>query len=245
MNDAATESIVSYYVERLIVQYKRLPRARATVAAYVRQIVADLILKKIETAFDIDTATGAQLDIIAKYVGTSRNFNVSGIEGNYFGFKDYDPEGVQNPNGFRDYTDPAINAGADFLRYDSRRTSTYALTDNQLRIAIKLKITTNTSDGTLAHIVESLWSIFGKAITLTDNADMTITYTVATGSVDLPETALAILLPRPAAVGINIDFVENDTFRFTRYTAATTVLAGFRRYSGPPTGVRTITYQNP
>ncbi|MDR2674459.1 MAG: DUF2612 domain-containing protein, partial [Opitutaceae bacterium] len=65
------DEVIQYYVDLLIIQYRQKPRARATVAAFVRAAVADGLPPALADAFDIDTASGAQLDILAKYIGVS------------------------------------------------------------------------------------------------------------------------------------------------------------------------------
>lgn len=88
--------IVNYYVERLPIQFRGLPKARATIAILAKQAIGDDILNQLAAAFDLDTATGKQLDIIGKYVGVSRNIGVPNPQG-YFGLWSY--------NSTLDYTD--------------------------------------------------------------------------------------------------------------------------------------------
>lgn len=102
---ATLPEILDYYQSLMARQYAGLPRASANIRNYVAQANGENFLAQLETAFDLNTAIGAQLDIIGKYVGVSRNITVP-ITTPYFGFWDYtvvDPDD-QNPNGFYDYS---------------------------------------------------------------------------------------------------------------------------------------------
>lgn len=60
-----------YLVSLLIVQFHNKPKAKATIEALGKMFPVDLVLA-IRDAFSIDTAAGAQLDVLAKYVGATR-----------------------------------------------------------------------------------------------------------------------------------------------------------------------------
>ena len=62
-----------YLSSLLIIQYWGKSRARQTIEAIAKMFPVDLIFK-VRDAFDLDTATGKSLDILAKYVGVSRNY---------------------------------------------------------------------------------------------------------------------------------------------------------------------------
>lgn len=62
-----------YLSSLLIIQYWGKSRACQTVEAISKMFPVDLIFK-VRDAFDLDTATGKSLDILAKYVGVSRNY---------------------------------------------------------------------------------------------------------------------------------------------------------------------------
>lgn len=72
MTDA---ELKAYYADLLILQYRSKPRAYATIQASVDLFIQNQILFAIRDAFDIDTAIGAQLDILGKYAGVSRLVN--------------------------------------------------------------------------------------------------------------------------------------------------------------------------
>ena len=62
-----------YYKNLLIIQYHNKPKAQATVAQWVDCMTGDGIMPQLWDAFDVDTAIGAQLDAIGKFVGIGRN----------------------------------------------------------------------------------------------------------------------------------------------------------------------------
>lgn len=64
--------LITYYVNKLILQYAGKAKATATIHALVEKIVIYDILVAIRDGFNIDTTVGKQLDIIGKYTGISR-----------------------------------------------------------------------------------------------------------------------------------------------------------------------------
>ncbi len=73
MNNEQKQQLLDYYKNLLILQYNQQNgTARATIDALVSEVLDALIIQQIEEGFNIDTAIGAQLDIIAKYMGLQR-----------------------------------------------------------------------------------------------------------------------------------------------------------------------------
>ncbi len=68
-----TEDLITYYKNLLILQYYRLSRARATIGAFVQELIASQIINQVQDGFDLETAIGKQLNILASYVGAQRN----------------------------------------------------------------------------------------------------------------------------------------------------------------------------
>ena len=146
MNEA---ELIQYYVERLIYQYRGKPNARATIAILVKQLIADGLLRSIEDGFWLDRAVGEQLDILGKYVGLPRNIGPS-ADKDYFGFHDYVVGQPDNDNGFRDYTDPTVNATGEWYSYLTKTLLKTEVSDSVYTPMIRLKAMVNTWDGTLA-----------------------------------------------------------------------------------------------
>lgn len=198
MADLLSQS-VSYYVARLIQQYRTQPKAQATIAILVKQAIMDMVIAQIGAAYNIDTSIGVQLDVIGKYVGLSRNIGPSAAV-NYFGFRRY--AGTGNIYGFARYAG-GVNVGVIWNRYQYGGAQGSALNDTSYRTALKCKIMINSSDGTVPGIYALLHRYFFGVITLIDHHDMTITYLVS-NTVPLDTSVLQTFLPKPMGVGITV-----------------------------------------
>lgn len=67
-----TDELKAYYSSLLIIQYATKAKAVATIQALVEMVIMDQLPVAVETAYDIDTAEGVQLDTIGVIVGISR-----------------------------------------------------------------------------------------------------------------------------------------------------------------------------
>lgn len=70
---ASTASLIAYYSDLLILQYRGKTKAPATIAALVKGVIMDQLPVQVQDAFGIDTAVGVQLDVLGKYAGVSRS----------------------------------------------------------------------------------------------------------------------------------------------------------------------------
>lgn len=62
-----------YLASLLIIQYSGKPKATGTIESLAKMFPDKLILQ-VRDAFDLDTATGKSLDILAKYLGVRRQY---------------------------------------------------------------------------------------------------------------------------------------------------------------------------
>ena len=69
--------LTDYYTSLLIYQYRGLPNAARQVRLLAKQSVADYLAGQLLSCFDLDTAVGAQLDILGQYIGLSRNVGIA------------------------------------------------------------------------------------------------------------------------------------------------------------------------
>ena len=76
--------LTDYYADLLAYEYWGLPNATRQIRLYSKQMVGDLLGQQVLTAYDIDTAIGAQLDVLGKYLGTTRTL-APGTALAYFG----------------------------------------------------------------------------------------------------------------------------------------------------------------
>lgn len=61
-----------YYSNLLIIQYHDKPKAIATIKALVDTVIMNQLPLLVRDGFNLETAVGAQLDILGKYIGISR-----------------------------------------------------------------------------------------------------------------------------------------------------------------------------
>ena len=116
-------------------------------------------IKSIEQKLNLDTAEGAQLDIIGLWVGLPRALNVP-----FLVFFSFDTTGLGFDQG--NWKGP----------YDPTSGVT-VMDDGTYRLMIKAKIGANNWDGTMPSYLEILQSAFsgtGIDITANDNQDMTM-----------------------------------------------------------------------
>lgn len=67
-----------YYSNLLILQYHNKPKAKATIEA-TTSLLPDGIIQDVINGFDINTAVGAQLDILGEYIGLDRSYIKDGV----------------------------------------------------------------------------------------------------------------------------------------------------------------------
>ena len=199
-------NLEEYYKNLLIVQYHEKSKAQEEIGLGASTFTGDWLMGDIPDIVDVDTAEGAQLDLIGKIVGVSRVAQgfVYGID-----FYSYDDEADQmlhpEHKGMSDIGNPVP---AIFKDYEDVRTSIYTMSDNLYRKMIKLKILKNNSRATGQEIDDGLYNIFGGAITITDNYDMTGTVVVQESADEAGRLAYFLdLFPRPIGVSYDIDFV--------------------------------------
>lgn len=160
----------TYYKNLLINQYRNKTNARATIGAMVSEIWLDGLPMEEAVCFDIDTAVGAQLDIIGRIIGVNREIPGLDLTNTYFEFTDY-----------------SATAGTDFASYSDlgttgilwRRYFVDAVTnmvDDQMRAVIKLKIIFNCFSRSMKKIKEALYAEFSGSIDITDNLDLSLDF---------------------------------------------------------------------
>lgn len=222
MND----ELIAYYVDLLILQYRDKPNARGTIEAIIESLMIYDLIRSVENGYDIDTAVGVQLDILAKYVGAERIATGVDFTRTYFGMVDYsEPTPYTGVAGLLDYDEPNP-PDAQFLKYDTDQQSIYTLTDSELRILIKLKILQNNSNHSNAEIDEILEEFFPDQVIFSDNLNMTVSYIFDEDISRIIEIAISQnALPKPAAVGLIVDFVPDpaNIFALQEYASDTPV----------------------
>lgn len=200
-----------YYENLLIVQYNGLPRAQATIRLIVNLLWVNMILLQIRDAFDLRTATGAQLEIIGKWVGCDKFYN-----GQLFDFHPWFaliPYGAEYDNlqgGFSTYDNFGQGKGG-FLNYDNIRPTQNQLVDDAFRIMIGLKIIKNNISATCRNIDEAIWEYFeGRVYTVWEPDELTYYYPSDLAEV-IQVAADKKVLPCPTGVRLELrEIIENE-----------------------------------
>jgi len=196
-----TAELIQYYVNLLIIQYHEKPKAKAHIEAIVTECVADQLIAQVRDGFDIETAVGAQLDIVGKYVGIPRIVNGFPFGRDYFEMPSYDDPSPTTYFGFGLYgAEPA-----HYFAYYADAENQYIMNDYEMRYIIKLKIAQQNSNHSLESIddiVDEFFQVSGSPIlSVTDNLDMTINYDFS-GDIQIIHRLAVYLdcLPHPAGV---------------------------------------------
>lgn len=241
-------ALIEYYVNLIIIQYSDKPKAQATIRALVDVVLANGILFDIRDGYNIDTAVGVQLDIIGKYVGVDRFFEVNDPI-DYFSLVDYaetTPYDEQK-HGFTDYADWEDFQFNGTINYNSVLSQTNRLNDDDYRVIIKLKILQNNINHSHKSIDDGVFEFFGADVRPDSLGDMQMTYFITSNITAVALAALTKkLLPRPMGVGLSlIKNVDGAFFGFLRYDRMTPdeYQVGFQRYAdyGTTEG-QTLTY---
>ena len=210
-------SFESEYVNLLIKQYWEKPKAAAEI-----KMKAGVWRKTFEwidsfsNEFDLDNATGAQLDIIGRIVGIGRAIPYS-IPKIAFGFD-------ENPNarGFDDKFSPMVDR-APFQDKFERAYTDLQLDDSAYRFFIRAKISKNIGSPYLIDdqglsIQAVINTLFGGLAYVLDRKNMTLAlYVSPLFSLDKLRAILRLdLLPKPQGVryGVVIQDGGGETFGF-------------------------------
>jgi|WetSurMetagenome_2_1015567.scaffolds.fasta_scaffold00191_18 hypothetical protein len=154
---------ITVWTDRVTSAHSDKPKFMATLAA-VLQPLADMrdLVMSLPAAFDLDTAVGAQLDIVGQWVGVTRSLAIP-ITGVYFAF---DTVGV------------GWDEGSWWAPGDDT-TYLYALPDDGYRTLLRAKIVANTWDGTIPGAYRTWDTLFagtGYSIKITDLGGMQMNY---------------------------------------------------------------------
>ncbi len=227
---ASIEEILAYYSNLLIIQYHGKPKAKSDIELFVNQLFANNLIFQLERAFDIETAVGEQLSILAKYVGAERVVRGYLIERLYFQLGDY--ASVADKIGVRDYATPRPEGEVATYSYVANENSEYTLTDAELRFVIKLLIVRNNITAGFKDIKETIFNFFDD-LNVFDNLDMSLSYFTGENLSSIINVAISQdYLPRPACVGIKVFSVKfpKKMFGFNDYLKSTSNV-GFSDYT--------------
>ena len=196
--------VVEEYKGSLILQYRNKTKAKATIGTFVNCSICDGLPLSLQYVFDLETASGDQLEILGRIVGVNRDVKGLDLTHTFFNFTRY--SGTPTSIGFQRYTTTQPDSPL-FLRY--RTDAIYTLTEFELKTLIKLKIVYNNSHETYYTIKTNLYKYFQGGIDVGPGSSvMTVEYTV--NSIYRNSFLAAIFLktvPCPMGVGITTTYV--------------------------------------
>lgn len=197
------QDIQNYYTGLLILQYSSLPNAQGTVMALMKRLIQSQIVQKVQDGFSIDTAIGAQIDLLASYRGVTRVL-FGAAPGSDWSLPEYADPNYATYLGFVEYADASPTWLT--LQYDDLNNLPYDMTDYQLRTMVLLKAEIDSWDGTMASLDEIMFDFFGTYVNVVDGENMTMTYQHQAIDPDpntiWKMTVLAGILPHPAGVSV-------------------------------------------
>jgi len=205
------------YIALIPTEHKQRPKFIATVGAIAGAFskLQD-VLTTFRSEFDVDTAVGAQLDIIGIWVGVSRRVAVP-LVGVYFTWNDTVQTGW-NSGVWQGEFDP-----------DSGLVS---LPDDSYRILIKAKIAANAWDGSIPGAYAVWTTAFGDgaAILIQDNQNMSMVVGIV--NTEISAVTMALLtggyIPiKPAGVRVEYYAVVTDGNPAFAWNIESEVLAGW------------------
>ena len=180
MYETQIANVENYYADLLIIQYRHKPHARATVKLGADLYLADGLVFELNNVLDIDTAVGAQLDLIGKILGISRNIPGFTVDKEYFSFEkvfttvaditalnNYDTTDLPEDSIFRVETDANHDNETTYYQWASG-SWTYLNED-----VISYGYSYYTSNPTVNHLSKGLWKNYdnsiGSSFSLTDD----------------------------------------------------------------------------
>lgn len=200
-------------ISRLATQF----RESTNLKAYIETLLNES--DNLETVFQdlledryVDTAVGAQLDIVGALVGQPRGY-IDAILIGYFGFS-------PNPlaESFGTLSDPSV--GGRFVSTDEIVEGRRLWTDTEYRIFIRARIIKNSTNSTPENIISQIKFLFPE-VTQVQFQDGDTFYNVGIGgALDATEKDFLVnggLVPKTAGVQVNytIEYIPEEAFGFS------------------------------
>lgn len=157
---------LAYYLAKITPEHANKPKFMETVAALLQPFVdIQSLFENMLTLFDLDSATGVQLDQVGLWIGIGRRVNVP-ITNLYFSF---------------DIVGLGFDQGIWFQDFDPT-SDVVELDDDTYRSLLRAKVLLNKWDGTKAQLYGVIDAMFrdtvGITISIVDNMDMSMSITL-------------------------------------------------------------------
>lgn len=194
----------SKYIALLTSQHRDKPKFRKTVEALINPLIDCLeFLNGLNEKFDLETATGDQLQIIADWVGAPNSIP-NAVPVAYFGF-----QGQPGSLTWRDTEYPNNKSG--YWRESGMSGYTALKMSPQLfKKVIKAKILLNKSDCSEQSAKEIISLVIDKQFKFRDNLNMTITFTFLESYEVYERELVKLMFPVPS--GVRLIFEGEDEY---------------------------------
>jgi len=163
LNQFERDNFLAVARERITDQFK----GKRVIDKYLQLLMSDQnslqdAMEQVQTLRSIDTAVGAQLDVIGIIVGRPRGL-VSATLFTYFGF-----DGAEQAGGFGSATDPTV--GAPWYSLGAPLDRSRAPSDEEYRLILKAKIIKNRTLSRPEDVIEAYKFLFGASrVTITES----------------------------------------------------------------------------
>ncbi|MBQ1988396.1 MAG: DUF2612 domain-containing protein [Clostridia bacterium] len=161
-------NVEEYYANLLILQYRNKPKARATVKLGADIYLGDGLVFELNDILNIDIAVGKQLDLIGQILGCNRSIPGFAPDTEFFSFEKENAYGYSDKN--------ALSKGY-WKSYFNSTGSAYDLQDSDYRNLLKFKAAYNLKRGSMGELDAIYYTFFGDNLAMTNNKDLTVTYT--------------------------------------------------------------------
>lgn len=199
----ASSPNVTPYSNLITSEHNQKPNFMSLIGSVVGA-AADAVVstQAIQPAFNLETAIGAQLDVLGLWIGQSRKIDNILIVG-FFGFSEVStglPDGLQET--FGELGDASI--GGSWFSLGQADSGSTILADPAYLTILKAKIVKNQWDGTISGMEQALFFIVGVECSINDAGNLTLQINVPLPITPLEEALLESLdlIPRPAGVRI-------------------------------------------
>lgn len=188
------------YLGLLTSQHKGQPKLESSITAAIAPMLAIRDdLAALPSKFDLDTATGDQLQTIGLWVGAP-SVVPDGVALALFGF-----DGQENAQPFGDTTDP--DAGGFWRESGLSGYTSGAIEAGRYRDIIRAQIIKNSCLCTLADAYQILSLVTAYPFVIIDTGDMAIFVGLSAGTPTYERQIMRVMFPKPA--GVRLRFFEN------------------------------------
>lgn len=191
------------YLSLITSQHRTKPNFLATVKASVDPIIDAInCLNTMNEKFDIDTATGDQLQIIADWIGAA-NAIPNSVPVPFFGF-DGQPDALP----FSETDDASV--GGYFRESGISDSSALTMNSDLFKKVVQAKILLNNTDCSDESAKQIISLVTDKKFKFTDNLNMTVTFSFLDSYEIWEKELVRLMFPVPS--GVRLLFEGEDDY---------------------------------